>query len=93
MPKTIVVTGASDGIGAAAARELREAGHTVVVVGRSPAKTRQVAASIGADHQVADFADLNAGASTRRHSAAAIPADRRPCQQRRRRVRHQRQDH
>jgi NAD(P)-dependent dehydrogenase (short-subunit alcohol dehydrogenase family) len=59
MPKTIVVTGASDGIGAAAARELREAGHTVVVVGRSPAKTRQVAASIGADHQVADFADLN----------------------------------
>ena len=58
MAKTIVVTGASDGIGAAAARQLHEDGHTVVVVGRSPDKTRQVAESIGADYEVADFADL-----------------------------------
>ncbi|WP_338180179.1 SDR family NAD(P)-dependent oxidoreductase [Jatrophihabitans sp.] len=58
MPKTIVITGASDGIGAAAARLLHQDGHTVVVVGRSPDKTRQVADSIGADHLVADFTDL-----------------------------------
>ena len=35
-PRTIVITGASDGIGAAAAVQLSGAGHRVVVVGRSP---------------------------------------------------------
>ncbi|MES2867445.1 MAG: SDR family NAD(P)-dependent oxidoreductase, partial [Actinomycetota bacterium] len=35
--KTVVITGASDGIGAAAARRLRADGHEVVIVGRSPA--------------------------------------------------------
>ena len=34
--KTIVITGASDGIGASAARQLKELGHHVVVVGRNP---------------------------------------------------------
>ena len=68
MAKTIVVTGASDGIGAAAARQLHKDGHTVVVIGRSPDKTRQVAESIGADHEVADFADLQ----TVRHLAATL---------------------
>ncbi|WP_413452885.1 SDR family NAD(P)-dependent oxidoreductase [Georgenia phoenicis] len=58
MPKTIVLTGASDGIGAAAARELTSRGHTVVVVGRSAEKTRAVAEEIGADHFLADFAEL-----------------------------------
>ncbi|MBA8816357.1 NAD(P)-dependent dehydrogenase (short-subunit alcohol dehydrogenase family) [Microbacterium halimionae] len=56
--KTIIITGASDGIGAAAARQLNEAGHTVAVVGRSPEKTKRVAESIDADYFVADFADL-----------------------------------
>ncbi|MDQ0733018.1 SDR family NAD(P)-dependent oxidoreductase [Arthrobacter sp. B1I2] len=57
-PRTIVITGASDGIGAAAARALAKAGEQVVVVGRSAEKTRALAGEIGADHYVADFADL-----------------------------------
>ena len=58
MSKTIVITGASDGIGAEAARALTAAGHHVVIVGRSPAKTRAVAAETGADSYTADYADL-----------------------------------
>lgn len=57
--KTIVITGASDGIGAAAARRLSRNGEHVVVVGRSEAKTAAVAAELGADYFVADFADLS----------------------------------
>ncbi len=57
--KTIVITGASDGIGAAAARRLHRCGENVVLVGRSEAKTAAVAAELGADHFVADFADLS----------------------------------
>lgn len=57
--RTIVVTGASDGIGAAAARALAADGHTVVVVGRSPERTRQVAAEVGGPAHVADFARLD----------------------------------
>ncbi|WP_423463650.1 SDR family NAD(P)-dependent oxidoreductase [Promicromonospora sp. MS192] len=56
--KTIVITGASDGLGAAAARQLHRAGHEVVVVGRSPHKTEAVAREIGADAHVADFTRL-----------------------------------
>lgn len=56
--RTIVITGASDGIGAAAARRLSREGANVVVVGRSQSKTTAVANEIGADYFVADFADL-----------------------------------
>jgi NAD(P)-dependent dehydrogenase (short-subunit alcohol dehydrogenase family) len=56
--RTIVITGASDGLGAAAAKRLSRSGENVVVVGRSPQKTQAVASDIGADHFVADFADL-----------------------------------
>jgi NAD(P)-dependent dehydrogenase (short-subunit alcohol dehydrogenase family) len=59
MPKTIVITGASDGIGAAAARRLHADGHRVVVVGRSSQKTEAVAGELGADSYVADFAVLD----------------------------------
>jgi NAD(P)-dependent dehydrogenase (short-subunit alcohol dehydrogenase family) len=45
--RTVVVTGASSGIGAAAARRLAELGATVVVVGRSPEKTAAVARLTG----------------------------------------------
>ncbi|GAA1638429.1 SDR family NAD(P)-dependent oxidoreductase [Microbacterium flavum] len=58
MTRTIVITGASDGIGAAAARQLHAAGETVVVVGRNSDKTRAVADSIGAPWHLADFSDL-----------------------------------
>lgn len=58
MPRTIVITGASDGIGAAAASQLHQAGERVVVVGRDPDKTRAVAGRIGAPWHVADYGDL-----------------------------------
>ena len=57
--KTIVITGASDGIGAAAARKLKASGHQVVVVGRSRQKTAKIANEIGAPFLTADFADLS----------------------------------
>jgi NAD(P)-dependent dehydrogenase (short-subunit alcohol dehydrogenase family) len=56
--QTIVITGASDGIGAAAARRLSADGHSVVLVGRSPEKTAAVAAELGVPYHVADFAEL-----------------------------------
>ncbi|WP_312179097.1 SDR family NAD(P)-dependent oxidoreductase [Arthrobacter sp.] len=56
--KTAVITGASDGIGAAAARELAGRGWRVVVVGRNPEKTAAVAGSIGADWYTVDFSRL-----------------------------------
>ena len=57
--KTIVITGASAGIGAAAARQLHKLGARVVVVGRDPSKTATVAASVGGESAVADFAKLS----------------------------------
>jgi len=57
--RTIVITGASSGIGAAAARQLALAGQRVVVVGRDPQRTRAVADEVGAPFHVADFADLS----------------------------------
>lgn len=70
--KTIVITGGSDGIGAAGARRLHAAGHTVVLVGRSPEKTAAVAAELGVTSHVADFTELDqvrelAGALTAQH--------------------------
>lgn len=57
--KTIVITGASDGIGAAAARRLAERGHRLVLVGRSPEKTRRIGAELDSPAFAADFADLS----------------------------------
>ncbi|KUM37039.1 SDR family NAD(P)-dependent oxidoreductase [Arthrobacter sp. EPSL27] len=56
--RTIVITGASDGIGASAARTLSRLGERVVVVGRSAEKTRSIAEEIGADYFIADFTEL-----------------------------------
>ena len=57
--KTIVITGGSDGIGAAAARQLKDLGHRVVIVGRSKEKTERVAAELGAPCHLADYTRLS----------------------------------
>ena len=57
--KTIVLTGASDGIGAAAARQLVRDGHRLVLVGRSPEKTRRIGEELDSPHFATDFADLS----------------------------------
>jgi NAD(P)-dependent dehydrogenase (short-subunit alcohol dehydrogenase family) len=59
VPRTIVITGASDGIGAASARQLTDAGEQVVVVGRNPEKTAKVARQLGVPSHVADYSDLS----------------------------------
>jgi len=56
--RVIVLTGASDGIGAAAAQAFTDAGEQVVVVGRSPEKTAAVAERVGGASFVCDFAEL-----------------------------------
>src|SRR5207244_3567316 len=55
--KTIVITGGSSGIGAAAARALRAQGARVAITGRS-SETQRLADEIGAEAFLADFAKL-----------------------------------
>lgn len=57
--RTVVVTGASSGIGAVAAGRLAAAGDDVAVVGRDPERTRAVATRIGATPFLADFERLD----------------------------------
>lgn len=57
--QTMVVTGASSGIGAEAARQLHRLGATVVPVGRSKDRTATLAAEIGAEPLLADFSRLD----------------------------------
>src|ERR1035437_4047371 len=57
--RVIVVTGASDGIGAATARLLKDHGAHVVIVGRSPEKTEKVANVLRAPYYLADYARLD----------------------------------
>lgn len=54
--RTALLTGASDGIGAAAARSLATEGHRLLLVGRSVEKTEQIARETGSEHFIADFA-------------------------------------
>ncbi|SDX83867.1 NADP-dependent 3-hydroxy acid dehydrogenase YdfG [Amycolatopsis xylanica] len=56
--KTIVVTGASAGIGAAAARQLHAAGANVVPVGRSADKTAAIAKELGVEGLTVDYTNL-----------------------------------
>ena len=57
--KTMVITGASDGIGKAAAKKLKAAGHNVVIVGRSEEKTEKVAKELSAPFHIADYSRLS----------------------------------
>ncbi|MBK4347461.1 SDR family NAD(P)-dependent oxidoreductase [Lacisediminihabitans changchengi] len=56
---TIVITGASSGIGRAAAIALAEQGATLAVVGRNPERTRIVANQVGGRPFLADFDRLD----------------------------------
>lgn len=56
--KVIVITGASDGIGAASARQLNAKGHNVVLVGRSPEKTEVLAKELKAPFHLVDYTRL-----------------------------------
>jgi retinol dehydrogenase 12 len=55
---TAVITGASSGIGRAAAVELANRGWTVVPVGRDAKRTESVAKQVGSEPLQADFASL-----------------------------------
>ena len=57
--RTVLVTGASDGIGAETARVLAAKGATVHVTGRSADKLRPVAEAVGTEPLVADFSRLD----------------------------------
>lgn len=50
MAKTIVITGAGDGLGRALSRRFAQDGDTVILLGRTLAKVEAVAAEIGAPH-------------------------------------------
>jgi NAD(P)-dependent dehydrogenase (short-subunit alcohol dehydrogenase family) len=72
--RTIVITGASDGIGAAAARELHAQGAKLIVTGRDPQKTQAIAAEVGSPALVADFADFEQVRRLAAEIAEAAPA-------------------
>lgn len=73
--KTVVITGASSGIGAAAARALANAGATVAVVGRNAERTDEVAKGcLGRGRAfVADMSSLASVAALAAELAEAYP--------------------
>lgn len=71
--RTIVITGASDGIGAVAARKLHEQGAKLIVTGRNPEKTRRIADEVESPALVADFADFAQVRRLAEEIAAAAP--------------------
>ena len=62
MSKTILITGATDGIGLEAAKLLAAAGHQVLLHGRSAAKLEVAKAQLagGSETYLADLSDLTA---------------------------------
>lgn len=79
-PKTIVITGASDGIGLEASSQLAKQGHHVVMVGRNPAKLRAAVKRIRAESPDApvdsfecDFAVLDNVRALAKDLLAAYP--------------------
>src|SRR5664279_518511 len=57
--RTVLVTGASDGIGAETAKALAAKGATVHVTGRSADKLRPIAEAVGTEPLIADFSRLD----------------------------------
>jgi NAD(P)-dependent dehydrogenase (short-subunit alcohol dehydrogenase family) len=57
--RTIILTGASSGIGAVAAEQLAAQGNELAVVGRNPERTRAVAERLGATPFLADYERLD----------------------------------
>ena len=57
--KTILITGATSGIGLALAKQSVKAGHTVIITGRHQEKLDKVASEIGVKTYLADSADLD----------------------------------
>ncbi len=57
--KTIVITGADEDIGAAAAHRLACRGHRVILIGGDLGKTRSAALPINAPYHLAEFAELD----------------------------------
>ena len=78
MKLTALITGASSGIGLDLARVFAEDGHDVVLVARSEAKLRELAAELSSKHGVAAtviVADLSQPDAARHVFAAAPPVD------------------
>ena len=57
--KTVILTGASSGIGAIAAARIAEQGWNIAVVGRNPERTRAVAEKVGGEAFLADYDRLD----------------------------------
>lgn len=69
----IVLTGASSGIGRAAAHALAERGHELAIVGRNPFRTHEVARETGGTAFLADFDKLAHVRQLARELLAAYP--------------------
>lgn len=65
MPKTILITGSTDGIGLQTAKRIASRGHTVLLHGRSQDKLEAAAAEVGGRNEIyrADLSDLGAAAA------------------------------
>ena len=63
-PKRFLITGGSQGIGAALVEQARQAGHQVVFTGRDEARVREVAARTGGHGVAADVANGEDNART-----------------------------
>ncbi|RSN23887.1 hypothetical protein DL990_36435 [Amycolatopsis sp. WAC 01416] len=70
---TIVITGGTDGLGRALAADRLRAGHTVVVVGRSEAKFRALAANGDAHFIEADLREVAENLRVTQEIAARFP--------------------
>ncbi|KQO82632.1 MULTISPECIES: SDR family NAD(P)-dependent oxidoreductase [unclassified Frigoribacterium] len=59
MTRTVIITGASSGIGREAAKALSKGGAELAIVGRNPERTRAVADEVGGSAFIADFDRLD----------------------------------